>query len=86
MDATALLKAKRDHWGIENNLHWSLDMTFNEDQCRARIGTAAENLNVIRHLAMGLLKNESSVKASLNLKRKRCALSHDYLLKVFAGS
>ncbi len=86
MDAAALLKAKRAHWGIENSLHWSLDMTFNEDQCRARIGAAAENLNVLRHLAMGLLKNESSVKASLNLKRKRCALSHDYLLKVLAGS
>jgi predicted transposase YbfD/YdcC len=86
MDSAALLKAKRDHWGIENSLHWSLDMTFNEDQCRARVGAAAENLNVIRHLAMGLLKNESSVKASLNLKRKRCALSHNYLLKVLAVS
>ena len=86
MDAAALLKAKRDHWGIENSLHWSLDMTFKEDQCRARVGTAAENLNVLRHMALGLLKNESSVKASINLKRKRCALSHKYLLKVIAGS
>jgi predicted transposase YbfD/YdcC len=86
MDAAALLKAKREHWGIENSLHWSLDMTFGEDLCRARVGNAAENLNVIRHLTMGLLKNESSVKASLNLKRKRCALSHDYLLNVLAVS
>jgi predicted transposase YbfD/YdcC len=86
MDAAALLKAKREHWGIENSLHWSLDMTFGEDLCRARLGTAAENLNVLRHLALGLLKNESSVKSSLNLKRKRCALSHEYLLKVLSCS
>lgn len=86
LDATTLLRAKRGHWSIENSLHWSLDMVFGEDLCRARTGNAAENLNVLRHLAMGLLKNESSVKTSLNLKRKRCALSHDYLLKVLSVS
>lgn len=53
----------------------SLEMVFKENLCRARAGYDAENLNVLRHLAMGLLKNESSVKASLNLKRKRRALS-----------
>lgn len=86
LDAAALLWAKRGHWSIENSLHWSLDMVFGEDLCRARVGNAAENLNVLRHLAMGLLKHESSVKASLNLKRKRCALSHIYLLKVLSLS
>jgi predicted transposase YbfD/YdcC len=86
LDAAALLQAKRSHWCIENNLHWSLDMVFGEDLCRARIGNAAENINVLRHLAMGLLYNESSVKASLKLKRKRCALSHEYLLKVLSVS
>jgi len=86
LDATVLLQAKRAHWSIENNLHWTLDVIFGEDLCRARIGNAAENLNVLRHLAMGLLKNEASVKSSLKLKRKRCALSHDYLLKVLDGS
>lgn len=86
LDAAALLRAKRGHWSIENSLHWSLDMVFGEDLCRARTGNAAENLNVLRHLAMGLLKNESSIKASLNLKRKRCSLSHDYLLKVLSLS
>jgi len=75
-------KAVRAHWSIENSLHWSLDVTFGEDACRARVGNAAENCNVLRHLALGLLKNESSIKASLKLKRKRCALSTDYLLKV----
>jgi predicted transposase YbfD/YdcC len=86
LDATALLNAKRSHWSIENSLHWSLDMVFGEDLCRARIGNSAENLNVLRHLALGLLKNESSVKASMKLKRKRCALSHEYLLNVLAIS
>jgi len=79
-------KAVRTHWGIENSLHWCLDVTFGEDTCRARTGNAAENLNTMRHLALGLLKNENSVKSSLKLKRKRCALSTDYLLKVLGGS
>ena len=81
-DVKSFAKAVRAHWGIENSLHWSLDVTFGEDSCRARAGAAAENLNILRHLAIGLLKNETSINASLNLKRKRCALSNDYLLKV----
>ena len=75
-------KAVRAHWSIENSLHWSLDVTFGEDACRMRTRNAAENVNVMRHLALGLLKNETSVRSSLKLKRKRCALSTDYLLKV----
>ena len=82
MSAQSLLHAKRSHWGIENSLHWSLDMLLREDESRVRTGNAAENLNVLRHLALNLVRNETSVKSSMRLKLKRCSLSNDYLLKV----
>jgi predicted transposase YbfD/YdcC len=86
MSAKELLSANRAHWGIENSLHWVLDMDFREDESRMRLGNCATNMNVFRHLALNLIKNESSVKASVNMKRKRCMLSHDYLLKVIGVS
>jgi predicted transposase YbfD/YdcC len=82
MSAKELLHANRAHWGIENSLHWVLDMDFREDESRMRLGNCATNMNVLRHLALNLIKTESTVKASVNMKRKRCMLSHDYLLKV----
>jgi predicted transposase YbfD/YdcC len=81
-DAQALLAAARGHWGVENQLHWSLDVTFGEDHCRVRQGHAAENLARFRRLALGLLKRETSFKAGLKRKRLRCAMDHDYLLAV----
>jgi len=82
MSAMELLTAVRAHWGIENSLHWVLDMAFREDESRMRLGNCARNMNVFRHLALNLIKSESSVKGSVNMKRKRCMLSQDYLLKV----
>ena len=82
IDAAQLLNIKRSHWAIENRLHWVLDMIFREDESRMRLGNCAENMNVIRHLAINLIRSEKSSKLSLNMKRKRCMLSHDYLLKV----
>ena len=82
MSAKELLHANRAHWGIENSLHWVLDVDFREDESRMRLGNCATNMNVFRHLALNLIKSESSVKASVNMKRKRCMLSQDYLLKV----
>lgn len=84
MSAAQLLAAKRAHWSVENSLHWILDVDFGEDHMRMREGFAAENMNILRHLAINLLKSESSYKASVNLKRKKCSLSPDYLLKVFS--
>ncbi|MBQ8642228.1 MAG: ISAs1 family transposase, partial [Clostridia bacterium] len=81
-----LLAAKRQHWSVENSLHWVLDVDFGEDNMRMRTGFAAENMNILRHMALDLLKSETSYKGSLKLKMKKCALSHDYLLKVFAFS
>ena len=85
MTASDVLRAKRRHWSIENSLHWVLDVDFGEDSMRMRVGNAAENMNILRHLALNLLKAESSFRGSINLKRKRCALSPSYLLKVFAS-
>lgn len=82
MTAAEVLDAVRNHWGVENSLHWVLDMNFREDESRMRIGNCAENMNVFRHMAINLIKSEKSVKSSLNLKRKRCMLSQDYLMKV----
>ncbi|MHB1155093.1 MAG: ISAs1 family transposase [Eubacteriales bacterium] len=82
IDASQLLHIKRSHWGIENSLHWVLDLIFREDESRMRLGNCAENMNVMRHMAINLIRSEKSSKLSLNMKRKRCMLSLDYLLKV----
>lgn len=75
-------KGVRQHWGIENKLHWVLDVSFNEDKCRARKNNSAENLAVLRHLSLNLLREEKTSKKSLNLKKLRCALDKSYLEKV----
>ncbi|WP_044413531.1 ISAs1 family transposase, partial [Thiomicrospira microaerophila] len=68
-DAKRLGQYIRQHWGIENSLHWVLDMAFNEDQSRARIGHAAENLAIIRRLSLNLLRHAKGSK--LGVKNKR---------------
>ena len=64
----------RRHWGIENRCHWVLDVTFNEDQCRARMGHAAQNLALLRKLTLNLLRADQSVKDTMRGKRIRAAL------------
>ena len=81
-DAAYFAQLIRDHWGIENKLHWSLDVCFAEDDSRLRQGHAAENLSRLRRLALNLLKQEKSTRLSLPRKRKRAAWRHDYLLTV----
>ncbi len=83
-EAEQFAQAVRKHWGIENQLHWSLDVTFHEDQSRLRTGHGAENFAVLRHIALNLLRQEPSAK-SLPRKRLACALNPDYLLKVLLG-
>jgi predicted transposase YbfD/YdcC len=78
-------RACRAHWGVENGLHWTLDVGFNEDQCRVRRGHAAENFARLRRIALNLLKNETSVKAGLKAKAKTAGWDHNYLLKVLGG-
>ena len=74
--------AVRSHWGIENRLHWVLDVTFHEDTSRIRDGHAAENFAVLRHLALNLLQHHSSKRRSLRGKRLKAAWDTDFLLQV----
>lgn len=86
MTSAQVLAAKRRHWSVESSLHWVLDVDFGEDSSRMRTENEAENVYIARHLAMNLLKSEKTFNRSLNLKRKKCFLSLDYLLKVFTTS
>ena len=79
-------EAVRNHWGIENRLHWQLDVTFQEDQCRVRKGHADTNLSILRRTTLSLLKNESTRKVGIKNKRLAAALDETYLEKVLAGA
>ena len=83
-DAGHILSCSRDHWAVENSLHWVLDVTFAEDDSRIRLGNAPQNFAVLRRIALNLLKQETSVKRSVRAKRMRAALDEDYLLKVLS--
>lgn len=81
-DADKLEQAVRAHWAIENNLHWVLDIAFDEDSNRTRKGYSAANLAVIRHIALNLIKNEKSSKVGVKIKRLKAGWDNDYLLRV----
>jgi predicted transposase YbfD/YdcC len=78
--------AVRDHWGIENRLHWQLDVTFQEDQCRIRKGHADANFSILRRTTLSLLKNESTLKVGIKNKRLAAALNETYMEKVLVGT
>lgn len=83
LSANGFAHAVRGHWGIENSLHWVLDVAFREDECRVRKGHAAENLSRIRHVALNLLREEKEVcKLGIKAKRHRCAIDEEYLQAV----
>jgi predicted transposase YbfD/YdcC len=83
LSAREFASAVRAHWGIENSVHWVLDMAFREDECRVRNGHAAENLARMRHIALNLLREEKEVcKLGLKAKRLRCAIDEEYLQAV----
>ena len=75
----------RSHWGIENSLHWQLDMSFGEDQNRTCKDHAAANLALLRRMGLSLLKNETSEKVGIKNKRLVAAWDTDYLHKVLFG-
>jgi len=81
-DAEAMLGYVRGHWGIENKLHWSLDVTFREDDLRQRAGHSAENLSRIRRLALNLLRQDKSTKVGAKAKRLKACLEEGYLLRI----
>jgi len=84
-DARSILAAKRAHWGIENELHWVLDVAFREDDSRVRQGNADQNLAVMRHMALNLLKQEKTAKGGVKAKRLQAAWNEAYLVKVLTG-
>lgn len=87
LDATAakMLSAVRHHWKIENQLHWSLDVSFREDESRVRKGYAQQNLSLVRKLALALLKNETTAKIGVAAKRMKAGWDEAYLCRVLEG-
>ncbi len=83
--AERFLKVIREHWGIENSVHWVLDMAFNEDQSRLHKDHGAENLAVIRHMALNLLRNEKTAKVGIKAKRLKAGWDDAYLFKVLSA-
>lgn len=79
LNAEAVLRSTRQHWAVENSLHWVLDVAFNEDQSRARQGFAAENLATARQIALNLLKQDTTAKIGIKNRRKGCGWSQRYL-------
>jgi predicted transposase YbfD/YdcC len=77
--------AVRQHWGIENGLHWVLDVSFDEDACRIRQDQGAQTFSVLRHIALNLLRRESRHKRGIKARRKRAGWDRDYLLQVLTG-
>ena len=78
--ARRLADAIRRHWGIENGLHWVLDVAFNEDRMRQRDRNGVENLALLNRLAVSLLRQDQTVKAGVKCKRKTAGWNDDYLL------
>lgn len=85
-DINDFMRAVRQHWEIEINLHWSLDVSFNEDLNRVRSGHASENLAIVRRIALNLLKQETSRKIGITARRKPAGWDNQYLLRIMQGN
>ena len=81
-DAVRFARAVRQHWGVENALHWVLDVSVREDDCRIRQGYGAQNMAVLRHRAWHLLRRESGHKRGIKARRQRAGWDRDYLFQV----
>ncbi|MEO0687155.1 MAG: ISAs1 family transposase, partial [Cyanobacteria bacterium J06649_11] len=85
-DAKLISRAIRQHWGIENRLHWILDVTFNEDSSRIRLGHSPENFTLLRRMAISLLNLETNSKRSLRQKTKRAAMNCNYMFDILLSA
>jgi len=85
-DAGMLARCIRQHWGIENNQHWELDVTFHEDSSRIRKGHGPDNFAALRRMVLAMLTNEASTKMSKKSKRKRAGWDNEYLLKILKAN
>ena len=84
VEVETFARAVRGHWGVENQLHWTLDVQMREDDSRARAGHAAENLAILRRLALNLLKRDNTKKGGIKGKQLNAAWDHAYLLSLLA--
>ncbi|MCU0589083.1 MAG: ISAs1 family transposase [Syntrophobacteraceae bacterium] len=82
LNAERFAEAARKHWGVENGLHWCLDISFREDDSRVRSGHAPENLAIIRRFALSLIKQDTHRKIGVKASRKRAGWSNEYLLRL----
>jgi predicted transposase YbfD/YdcC len=84
-DGVVFARAVRQHWSIENSLHWVLDVSFEEDACRIRQDKGAQNFSVLRHIALNLLRREGRHKRGIKARRKRAGWDIGYLFQVLMG-
>ena len=84
-NAKLALRVARGHWGVENQLHWVLDIAFREDESRVRKDHAPENFAILRHIALNLLKQEQTAHLGMHAKRLKAGWDQAYLLQVLAG-
>jgi predicted transposase YbfD/YdcC len=85
LDAETFARAVRAHWGIENRLHWTLDVVFRDDLARLRTGHGPENMAVVKHMALNLL-SQATPTTSLKNRRKLAGWSPDYLDHLLRGT
>jgi predicted transposase YbfD/YdcC len=84
-DGVAFARAVRGHWGIENRLHWVLDIAFREDDSRVRAGHGAENFAVLRHIALNLLRQDRTTRVGIKAKRLKAGWDEAYLRSLLTG-
>ena len=85
-NASRCQRVVRSHWGIENRLHYVLDVSMDEDDCRIRKDHGAENFAVLRHIALNLLRQEQSINAGVKARRKLAGWDHEYLAKMLLAN
>lgn len=85
-DANKIGSAIRQHWGIENSVHWTLDVTFHEDECRIRSVHSPQNFALLRRIALNALERETSFRRSIRQKSRRAAMNDQYMVSVLAAA